>query len=71
MDFVKLHIVSERGHDTLELSPLDAIQRIEQETTQKGKWCYIDGKYVKSGTISLEQVSTANNITLVNSLIGG
>jgi hypothetical protein len=68
---VKIEIVSERGHDTLLLSPQQALTRIEQETTSKGKWCYIDGKYCKSDTITESAITTAQNITLVSALQGG
>jgi len=68
---VKLQIVSERGHDTLMLAPTEALKRIETETQQQGKWCYIDGKFCRAGEITAQDISQANSITLTTALVGG
>lgn len=68
---VKINIVSERGHDTLMLESQQALERIQHETQNCGKWCYIDGKFVKSETLTAEQLQMGENITLVNALAGG
>lgn len=68
---IKLNIVSVRGHDTLVLKCNEALERIKQETEQNGKWCYIDGKFMRSGDITENDIAEATNITLVNALQGG
>jgi len=68
---VKLNIVSVRGHDELVLEYGEALSRISQETTQNGKWCYIDGKFSRAGDITEQNIREATNITLVNQLTGG
>jgi len=71
MKEIKVKIVSERGHDTLLLQENEALERIQNETTSKGKWCYIDGSFVKSENISSEMLQNATDITLVTQLAGG
>lgn len=71
MKKVKIEIVSERGHDTLSLEPRKALDRIETETSEKGKWCYIDGKFTKSDNITQQDIEKAENIVLVSALQGG
>ena len=71
MKKVKLKIVSERGHDTLLLEPQEALSRIQTETQQKGKWCYINGVFAKLENMSMDSLIMADSIVLVNSLQGG
>lgn len=68
---ITLKIVSERGHDTLQLSPVCALERIKVETQERGKWCYVDGNFVSVDNIGLSDIQNAENIVLVNSLLGG
>ena len=75
---VKIKVVSERGHDTKVLSVEDAVQEVEQQTEQNGKWLYIDGSLFCKGVATEEgkqelrtALREASDITMTNALLGG
>jgi len=71
MKEITLKVVSERGHDTLKLVPSLALDRIRQETSENGKWCYVDGNFKSSDTLTENDIANADEIVLVNGLLGG
>jgi len=68
---IRVKIVSERGHDTLILSPTEAFERAKTEVENKGKWCYVDGAYIPSETLSVNDLVNAEEIVLTSALEGG
>ena len=68
---VKIKIVSDMGHTTLDLSPSEALSEIRTQTQENGKWCYIDGQIKSFDVLSETDLSKAENIVLVNQLRGG
>ena len=68
---VVLKITSQRGHDTLKLQSTQALEVIRTETKDKGKWCYVDGQFRSSDTLSESDLEKAENIVVVNQLLGG
>lgn len=71
MKEITLKIVNSNGHSTLKLSPQMALDRVVAETKENGKWCYVDSEFKSSDTISISDIQEANEIVLVNSLVGG
>jgi len=68
---ITLKIVSERGHDVLNLSPQMALERVKIETRENGKWAYADGKFISVDNLSMSDIQDANEIVLVSQLLGG
>ena len=68
---VVLKITSQRGHDTLKLPSRQALEVIRTETKDKGMWCYLDGQYKSSDTLSASDLERAENIVVVSQLLGG
>ena len=68
---VKIKIVSDMGHTTLDLTPSEALSEIKTQTQENGKWCYIDGQIKSFDVLRLEDLEIAENIILVNQLKGG
>lgn len=67
---VKIEIMSSNGHDTLMLEPLQALTRVKTEVEQNGKWCYCDGVFTKTESMTADALSKVD-VTLTNSLLGG
>lgn len=68
---ITLKIVSDRGHDTIQLSPALALNRVRTETAENGKWCYVDGNFASADSLGVSDIEKAEEIVLVNSLLGG
>lgn len=68
---VVIKITSQRGHDTLKLPSNQALEVIKTETRDKGMWCYVDGQFKSSDTLSVSDLEKAENIVVVNQLLGG
>lgn len=68
---VVVKIVSSRGHDEHNDYPMDAIERIKDQCSNHGKWCYIDGIQMTPTKITEDTLVGAGDITLTNALVGG
>jgi MFS superfamily sulfate permease-like transporter len=68
---VNLKIVSSRGHDEVTDSAVNVLDRIKSECDDNGKWAYINGTQTSPGSISLQNLLDAEDITLTNALVGG
>lgn len=71
MKEVIVKITSQRGHDTLKLPSNQALEVIKIETQEKGMWCYVDGTFKSSDSLTLADLERAENIVVVNQLLGG
>jgi len=71
MKEVTVKVVNSSGHAEYKLKPPEALQMIRDEVNEKGKWLYIDGKYVSVDTVTEQDLTQANDITVVNRLVGG
>lgn len=78
-DKVTLKIESAiHGHETICVSVNEAMNRIGQEVTERGKWLYCDGNFTNvdvadgQGRARLsETLRSAKDITLAGTLLGG
>ena len=68
---VEVKITSSRGHDTLTLSPREAVTRIQDECETRKKWLYMDGLSKNPMNLTTNDVLEADDITLTNGLAGG
>lgn len=68
---VKVKVVSQNGHETLLLSPKQALETIRTETKEKGKWTYVDGNYRSYDSLTEADIEKASDITIVSALLGG
>ncbi len=68
---VEIKVVSSKGHDEYTESPQEALRRIKDETTNNGKWAYLDGKQVNPINLNVADILEAEDITLTNALVGG
>ena len=68
---IKVKVVSPRGHDELLLSSAEAMQTIEKEVEENGKWAYVDGEYRSTDTISRADLERAQSVILTDRLAGG
>ena len=72
MKKIEIKVVSERGHDIKQFTATEqALEFIKTEVNERGKWCYIDGKFYGSDVLTPEDIENAQDITLTNALIGG
>lgn len=68
---IRIRVTDKTGHSEVVCgNALEAKQVISQHESD-GKWCYVDGNYVKSGTLSNADVERAGDILLANALVGG
>jgi H2-forming N5,N10-methylenetetrahydromethanopterin dehydrogenase-like enzyme len=67
---VKVNIIGRGGQDTEELTPEEAVKRIE-ELAKSGKWVYLDQKETLTSDLTPEALLAARDITLANDLQGG
>jgi hypothetical protein len=68
---VKIDVVSQKGHDTLEMAPALALQEIQKQVNSQNKWCLVDGKYKNVDTLSSQDLADAENIVLTDRMVGG
>ena len=68
---VKVKIVSSRGHDEWTEAPFAALNRIQDECEKQGKWAYLDGAQINPGTLTIDDLLDADDVTLTNALVGG
>ena len=66
------------GHETVCVPMSQAINRIETETSENGKWLYCDGRYTATDTATsegkarlMETLDKASDVTLAGTLLGG
>jgi hypothetical protein len=65
---VKLTILNETGHTTLELSADAMVEQILDHPTH---WVFIDGDMVSREDISTTNWDTVENVTLTPAVVGG
>lgn len=68
---VTIKIVSERGDDQILLAPADALNRVQTEVKNNGRWLYLDGVFTSVDNVTSEDLATANEIVLGDTLKGG
>lgn len=68
---VHLKIVSSSGHDDVIDSAVNILERIKAECDENSKWAYINGTPKSPGSISLDDLLEAEDVTLTNALVGG
>jgi len=71
MKKVEIKIVNESGHTTKLMTVQEAVTEIKEQVQEHGKWCYIDGSFVKVDKLSQSDIASAKDITLTNALAGG
>jgi len=68
---VTLKVVDSSGHSTFSLTPSLALEKVREETQENGKWCYCNGNFLSSDTITLSDIEKAEEIVLTSALLGG
>ena len=68
---VVLKIVSSRGHDEITDTAINVMERIKHECDSNGKWAYLNGQQRSPGSISLDDLLSAEDLTITNALVGG
>ena len=68
---IVVKVVSQNGQDTFKLTPQMAFEKVKTETKEKGKWCYVDGNFKSSDTLTLSDIGNAEEIVLTSALVGG
>lgn len=67
----EIKIVSPKGHDLLTLdTPAETVEAL-REHEAKGKWIMVDGENVSGNEITEDLVRNAENLNVVNQLVGG
>jgi len=68
---VTVKVVSSRGHDEWTEAPFTALNRIQDECANQGKWAYLDGSQINPGSLTIDDLLDADDVTLTNALVGG
>ncbi len=68
---IVVKVVSQHGHDTFNLNPQLAFDRVKTETQEHGKWAYVDGDFKSADTLTLSDIEKAEEIVLTSALVGG
>lgn len=68
---IHIKIVDRTGHSEAVCQSAFEAKSLIAEHEANGKWCYLDGNYAKSDTISEQDIERASNILLAGSLVGG
>jgi|TARA_R100000750_G_scaffold47_1_gene99 hypothetical protein len=68
---ITIKCVSSRGHDTFVLNPSLALEKVREETQENGKWAYVDGNFKSFDNLTQADLKEAQEIVLVNALLGG
>jgi hypothetical protein len=71
MKEVTIKTVNETGHSTQTMPVANALDYIQEQTQEHGKWCYVDGAYVKHDKLTANDIASAKDIVLTNALAGG
>lgn len=68
---VKYKVVSTRGHTDCEEDAEIALDNIRDLCENEAKWAMIDGDFVNPSDMTIDMLVDAEDITLINSLVGG
>jgi len=68
---IKISIISELG-DTQKLVPVEqAVDFVNEQVSEKGKWLYLDGQYTSADKVNQVDLERANEVLLGDTLVGG
>jgi len=68
---IKYKVVSTRGHSDFEEDAEIAIDNIRDLCENEAKWAMIDGNFVNPNDMTIDMLVDAEDVTLINSLVGG
>ena len=68
---ITVKIVSTRGHDEETMPAASALEFIQAQCRDAGKWCFLGTNHVDPNDITIDDLVHAEGITLTNMLVGG
>ena len=68
---VKIDVVSQAGHDELQLEPSMALAEVQRQVNGQNKWCIVDGKVKNADVLTQADIVAAQSIVLTDKMIGG
>ena len=68
---VVIKVVSNSGHDVLEMAPMEALSELKEQVHSNHKWCVVDGEAKNVDMLTQADLLEATNIVLTDKLVGG